>query len=315
MYKEVKIEENMKTEKKEIIQYLEKEKYRYRMENDSITYIQSYSQLQDVVPETLVWIKDIQKVSDELIEKLNHNLVVTIPLSLHIKEKIIAKECDIIECEYPKAIFFDVVEHFFCKPHKRSIGKTSVVETTKVGKNVSIGCFCHICEETEIGNDVTIYDHVAINCPTKIGDRTTIYSGVVIGSDGFGYYTGQDGYQHQAPHTGGVVIGQDVSIGANTCIDRGTIGNTEIMNHVKIDNLCHIAHNVCIKTGAVVIAQSMIGGSAVVEENAYVAPCAAIMNQVNIGENALIGMGAVVTKSVARDRVVVGVPAKEIRNR
>ena len=109
-------------------------------------------------------------------------------------------------------------------------------------------------------------------------------------------------------------IGKNVEIGANTCIDRGTIDDTIIGNNVKIDNLCHIAHNVRLEDNVLVIALSLLGGSCIIKKDAYIAPCAAVMNQITIGENSLIGMGAVVTKNVEPNKVVAGVPAKVLRN-
>jgi len=115
------------------------------------------------------------------------------------------------------------------------------------------------------------------------------------------------------PHYGGVVIGQNVEIGANTCIDRGTLDDTIIGNNVKIDNLCHIGHNCIIKDNSSIVALSMLGGSAIIEENSYIAPGVMIKNQLKIGENSLIGIGAVVIKDVEKNKVVAGVPAKVIR--
>ena len=105
-----------------------------------------------------------------------------------------------------------------------------------------------------------------------------------------------------------------MEIGANVCIARGTLADTIIECNVKIDNLCHIAHNVHIGKNCLVIAQSMLGGSSVLHDDVYVAPAAAIINQVEIGRNSLVGMGAVVTKSVEENKVVAGVPAKVLRD-
>ena len=103
-----------------------------------------------------------------------------------------------------------------------------------------------------------------------------------------------------------------MEIGSNTCIDRGAIGNTEIGSGTKIDNLVHIAHNVVIGVNCLLIANSMIGGSAVVGKNVWIAPSAALKNQVEIGENSLIGMGAVVIRDVAPGLTIAGNPAKTL---
>jgi UDP-3-O-[3-hydroxymyristoyl] glucosamine N-acyltransferase len=114
------------------------------------------------------------------------------------------------------------------------------------------------------------------------------------------------------PDYGGVSIGNRVEIGANTCVDRGTLNDTILEDDVKIDNLVHIAHNAIIKKRAYIIAGSIIQGSVTICEDAYIAPGAIIMNQKTVGRNSLIGMGAVVNKDVTENIVVTGYPAKEI---
>lgn len=164
-----------------------------------------------------------------------------------------------------------------------------------------------------IGDNVVIKNNVSIEGKVIIGNNTIIHSGVVIGTDGFGYYQNEEGKNIKVPHYGGVVIGEYVEIGANTCIDRGTLDDTVIGNYVKIDNLCHIGHNCVIEDNSSIVALSMLGGSAEISKNSYIAPGVMIKNQLKIGENSLIGMGAVVTKDVEKNKVVAGVPAKVIR--
>ena len=148
-----------------------------------------------------------------------------------------------------------------------------------------------------------------------IGNNCLIHSGVVIGVDGFGYEKDENGDYFKMAHIGGVTIGNDVEIGTNTCIDRGTLGSTIIEDNVKIDNLVHVAHNVQVKRNSMLIAQSMVGGITVVEENSWIAPGALLMNGIKIGENTTVGLGAVVTKNVDNNDVVAGVPAKSLRGR
>ena len=135
----------------------------------------------------------------------------------------------------------------------------------------------------------------------------------MIGADGFGFAFSDNGLPIKVEHFGGVIIGDRVEIGANTCIDRGTIDNTVIHDDVKIDNLVHIAHNVVLLRGAVVVAGAIICGSARMGEDSYVAPGGIVKNQLQVGNNALVGLGAVVTKPVDDGSVVAGIPAKEIR--
>jgi UDP-3-O-[3-hydroxymyristoyl] glucosamine N-acyltransferase len=144
----------------------------------------------------------------------------------------------------------------------------------------------------------------------KLGKNVIIHPGAVIGADGFGYELNEKGERERFPHIGGVVIGDNVEIGSNTCIDRGTLGDTIIGEGTKIDNLVHIAHNVVIGKHCSIIAQAMIGGGTKIGDHVRVAPCACIRDGLTIGDGALIGMGSVVTKNVDEGATVYGVPAK-----
>lgn len=218
-----------------------------------------------------------------------------------------------IQCENPKKVFFQILQHFFVEQTSPEIAPDAVILTKRIGKNVSIGHGCYIGAQVDIRDNVVIGNHVSIEAPAIIGQGSMIHSGVIIGADGFGYY--KDGSEYgKVPHLGGVKIGQNVEIGANTCIDRGTMEDTVIEDGVKIDNLCHIAHNVCIGKNSLVIAMSMLGGSSVIGEHSYVAPGAMVMNQISVGDHSLIGMGSVVTKDVEPGKVVAGVPAKVLRD-
>jgi UDP-3-O-[3-hydroxymyristoyl] glucosamine N-acyltransferase len=137
-----------------------------------------------------------------------------------------------------------------------------------------------------------------------------IHAGTVIGADGFGYERNEDGTFEKFPHLGGVVIEDDVEIGANACIDRGTLAPTRIREGAKIDNLVHIAHNVDVGRHAAVIAHAMIGGGTRIGDYGWVAPCACLRDGIVIGTRSTVGLGAVVTKSIGDDATVMGAPAR-----
>lgn len=144
-----------------------------------------------------------------------------------------------------------------------------------------------------------------------MGARCRVNSGTVIGADGFGYERNEHGELEKFPHLGGVLIGDDVEIGSNTSIDRGSLGNTVIGDRARIDNLVHVAHNVQIGEDAAVIALTMLGGSSKIGTQAWVAPGAVLMNQVKIGANGTVGLGAVVVKDVDDGQTVMGAPAQD----
>ncbi len=272
--------------------------------------IKGFSSLSEIKDDTVTWMRKYEESYKELALSGHNVLLITVQ-----EAKKYLEGCNIIITDRPKMCFFEIVKRFFPEEKKEEISQNSVIKTNKIGKNVTVGDYCSIGKDVVIGDCVVIKNHVQIEGPVIIEDHCTIFAGVVIGSDGFGYYRDIDGNNAQVPHTGGVHIGKYVDIGANTCIDRGTISDTVIGSYTKIDNLCHIGHNVKIGKNVFIIALSMIGGSAVLEDEVYVAPGAKIMNQIHVGKNAFVGMGAVVVKDVKENDVVAGIPAKVIRKR
>lgn len=213
----------------------------------------------------------------------------------------------------PRLAFSRILQ-LFAKEPEPGIHPTAFIHDEAVlGKNVYIGPFSYI-GKSEIGSNTKIFGHVFIYDNVRIGDRVSIHAGTVIGSDGFGYQKNQEGILEKMPHIGGVLIEDDVEIGANTTIDRGTISDTVIMRYAKIDNLVHVAHNVVVGKGAAVIANSMIGGSTQIGEKAWIAPSATLRDGISIGNDTVIGMGAIVTKSVPSGEIWFGMPAKKMRD-
>ncbi len=162
-----------------------------------------------------------------------------------------------------------------------------------------------------IGSDVRIGPNTCL-AHTTVGEGSEIGANCSIGLTGYGYERDADGTLERFPHVGRVVIGRNVSVGSNTCIDRGALGDTRIGDGVKIDNLVHVAHNVVVEKGALLIAHAMIGGSARIGAGSWVAPSSAILNQITLGEGTTVGMGAVVLKPTEAGQVVVGNPARPL---
>jgi len=147
----------------------------------------------------------------------------------------------------------------------------------------------------------------------ELGEGVHIGPNCTIGFEGFGFEPDEDGAYHRFPHVGKVIIGDNVEIGANTCIDRGALGDTIIGDGTKIDNLVHIAHNVKIGKNCMIIALTCLGGGVIVEDGAYLGIGSSIRNQIKIGKGAFIGMGAVVVKDIDPGVTVIGNPAKPMR--
>ena len=182
-----------------------------------------------------------------------------------------------------------------------SIGAdTYIGSNSVVGENVSIGDRCYIYP------NVTIYPNVII------GNSVTVHSGAVIGSDGFGFIP-ENGENIKIPQTGNVTIADDVEIGANTVIDRATIGSTEIGEMTKIDNLVHIAHNTKIGKACLITAQVGIAGSVQIGEYCIFAGQSGVAPHVQIGKGSTFAAKSGVTKSVPGGEVYAGYPARKIR--
>lgn len=158
---------------------------------------------------------------------------------------------------------------------------------SRIGKNAVIGPNVQIGENVLIGDRCNIFPNVCVYDNTVIGDDVTLHAGCVIGADGFGFVRHADGYL-KFPQIGKVVIGNNVEIGANTCIDRGALSETRIGDGTKIDNLVQIAHNVEIGKNVVIAAQTGISGSTVIEDDCVIG------GQVGMGDHARVLSGAVI---------------------
>ena len=177
-----------------------------------------------------------------------------------------------------------------------------------IGDNVTIYPFTFIGEGSSIGIGSIIYPNVTIREKSRIGRGVIIHSGAVIGSDGFGYAT-HEGIHHKIPQVGGVIIEDDVEIGANTTIDRGTMGDTIIRRGTKIDNLVQIAHNVTIGEVCIFAAQVGIAGSARIGIHVTLAGQVGVTGHIHIGNNVTVAGQSGVTKDVRDGQTVSGMPA------
>lgn len=273
----------------------------------------------DLCDHDIIWLSNKGKASGDFFCKIKESdnllIVCSEETMMHIDSTVKEYKGYIgwIITEIPRDVFFGIIDTFLYKKIScGGIGKNSVVETKRIDSTSVIGCNCYIGPDVIIGRNVVIHNNVVIECPTVIGDFCCIYSGVIIGAEGFGYYNKNNDKCH-IPHLMGVVIGHHTEIGANTCIDRGCLVDTRIGNYVKIDNLVHIAHNVIIHDHAMIVAQAMLGGSSEYGERTYVAPGARVFDTVNVGNDVVIGVGAVVKNNVEDGKTVVGIPAREIR--
>ncbi len=183
---------------------------------------------------------------------------------------------------------------------KINIGNNTVVEAgASIADGVSIGANCVIGRNASIGKDSRLDHNVCIAHDVVVGQRAYIYSGVVIGSDGFGFAKEGEKY-HKIAQLGSVLIGDDVEVGANTCIDRGALDDTRIGDGVKIDNQVQIAHNVEIGDNTVICGCSAVAGSARIGKNCVIAGGVGIINHVEITDNVTVTAMSLVNQSITR---------------
>jgi len=181
------------------------------------------------------------------------------------------------------------------------IGKNATI-----GENTSIGANCVIEDDVTIGMNSLIESNVTIHKGSEIGKKCVISSGAIIGSEGFGNARDKNNKWHTIAHLGNVIIGDDVFIGANTTIDRGSIGNTEIHDGVKIDNLVHIAHNVIIGEDTAIAATTGIAGTTVIGKRCMIGGMVGIVGHLTITDDVIVNATSTVNRNITKPGVYTG---------
>lgn len=190
-----------------------------------------------------------------------------------------------------------------------AIGAYSVIEAcTTLGKGVRIGSGCNIGKKVSIGAGSIIHNQVCIYDDTVLGKNCEIHSGVVLGADGFGYLV-LDGRQTKIPQVGNVVVHDDVEIGANSTVDRATLGSTVIGKGTKIDNLVQVGHNCVIGENSVLCAQVGLAGSTIVGDYVYLAGQVGAAGHITIGSRAMVGAQSGIAGNVPAGARLFGTPA------
>ena len=187
-------------------------------------------------------------------------------------------------------------------------------ENLTLGENTIIEPFVRIGNDVEIGDNTIIKSGTIINNNVKIGNNCYIRENSVIGGEGFGIETDIDGKTYRIPHVGGVEIGDFVEIGALTTVCSGTIEKTIVKNYVKIDDHVHVAHNVILEEGVLIVAGTVIGGSTKIGKNSRTAPNTAIKNGLKIGSNVVMGMSARVNENLPNNIIVTNEKADTLEN-
>ncbi len=185
---------------------------------------------------------------------------------------------------------------------------TYLANGSKIGKNVKIYPQCYIGDNVVVGDNVILYPGVKIYHDCVVGNNCILHSGVVVGGDGFGFAP-ENGTYKKIAQIGNVIIEDDVEIGANTTIDRATMGSTIVKKGVKLDNLIQIAHNVEVGEHTVVAAQAGIAGSAKIGSHNMIGGQCGFAGHITVGNNNQFGAQSGIPKSVGDNNILMGYPA------
>lgn len=248
-----------------------------------------------------------------------------------VEHHVVSQSKPVIQVQRPFKAFLQLLEHFYPKPPiTLGVHPTAVIgDNVILGKNVAIGPFvviesgcvigdhCVLKSHVSLGHNVilgehtTLHPHVTLYDGTRLGARVSIHASTVIGSDGFGY-TFEQGQHVKVPHVGHVEIGDDVEIGANSVVDRATLGATSIGNGTKIDNLVQIAHSVRLGQHNILCAFTGIAGSTVSGNHVIFAANVGVSDHVRIDDGVILGARAGVPpkKHLKQGNVYLGSPAR-----
>ena len=225
----------------------------------------------------------------------------------------------LIFVDNPRAAFIKIINKIYYNKDKKSVGisPTAIIsESATIGSNCYIGNNAIIGEDCKIGNNTVVSDRAVIIKKCVIGNNCIIEPGVTIGADGFAYERDCETLElERFPHIGGVTIGDNVEICANSSIARGSLSDTVIGDGTKLDALVHVAHNVIIGRNCELTAGTIIGGSTTIGDTCWTGLNSTLKNKIKIGNKVIVGAGALVIHDVPDEDIVAGVPAKSIKHK
>jgi len=294
----------------DVVYYLTQRKIGLDILGDIQVELTGYSSLYHYKPGTFAWARD-----KATFEARPSGMCDKIALLITSYDNPGLEYCDAkILTDDPRSVFFAIIDHFWGVPVNKGISDRAVIEPDAVvGQDVSIGAGCVISAGTRIGARSVLGCNVVTMGRVEIGEDCHIQSGVIIGEDGMALVK-DDGNRKPIPHYGGVIIGDRVYIGANTCICRGTVEDTILENDVKVDKLCHIAHNCMIGERTLLMAGTVLLSSVEVGKDTRI-NSALIKEQRDIGSNVLISHGTVVTQKLDDGVLAQGNPMSIVKRK
>lgn len=296
---------NAKVKLSELLSFLGDEVMRVYGETSG-AYIDNLADVAHVNETTLDWVKPQNPNRQLIVENSKANVVLVDKGVLPVAGKVL------IVVNNPKRVLAKVGNAFFVKYPQPGIHPTAIIDPeAEIGKDVYIGPYT-VIGKAKIGDGCMIDSNVHIYDGVSLGKQCNIKAGAVLGGAGFGFEKDEYGNRFRFPQVGRLIIGDDVEVGANTCIDRGALSDTVIGDHTKINNLCHIAHNNMIGRNVMITGCVNVSGSNVIDDNVWIAPNACIRGFIHLGEGCTVGMGAVVTKDIPAGETWVGNPARKM---
>lgn len=222
--------------------------------------------------------------------------------------------CAYVIADNPRLSFLRLVNRFFYQSKNEGIHPTAIIsKNARIGRNVQIGAYSILDGDISIGDNTKIGAHVSIFGKVTLGHDCWIKSGAVIGEEGFGFERNEKGQLEHFPHIGEIIIGNNVFLGANSTIERGTIDATIINDGVAVDDLTQIGHNVVLGKNTTVACGAVLCGGVILGENCSVAPNVSVKQKLTVGDNCLLGLGTVCLKNIPSDKTIIGNPGRELK--
>ncbi len=292
-----------------------------KIEGDENVTVHTFAKIEDSVPGAISFLAN-PKYTHYVYETKSSIVLVdeTLELDQPVKTTLIRVQ-NARDCVAKLLQLYESV-----KPKKTGIDSLAFISpTAKVGENVYIGPFAYIgdgavigdgcqiyphatiCDNVTIGSNCILYPNVSIYHDCKLGSNVILHSGAVVGADGFGFAPNGESYD-KIPQIGIVTIEDNVEIGANTCIDRSTMGSTYVRKGVKLDNLVQIAHNTDIGENTVMSAQVGVAGSTKVGQWCMFGGQVGIAGHINIGNKVMLGAQSGAPSSIKDNQTLIGTP-------
>ena len=279
--------------------------------SSSLVFVERLSQVPKIEPALMV---TQQQVADQISDAAYGVIVVKNVRLAQAKIKQAYQDYDTRDREWGEVHSSAVIHPSASLGDGVRVGPGVVIgEGVSVGDSTQIRANAVIEHGAVVGKNCIINAQVNIGYNCRLGDRVNLHSGVVIGNEGFGFAQDENRDYHRIPHTGIVSIGDDVQIGANSNIDRGTYQATTIGNGVKLDSLCHVAHNVHIDDGTLFASQACIAGSTYIGKRVMASGQVGILDHLKVADNTVLVHRTGVTEDIEHAGMYAGVPAKPFK--